>query len=302
MAEVLTNRAVAPHEKADVWLTVAETWFEHEDSVNAERFINKAAHVMHLVQDDKTLLLRYKNFQAKILDSKRKFVLAAWEYYSLSNHEDLDYNTQLTVLKAALTCAILSPAGESKFKILGALHKDERSKQIEPHYDLLEKFYLSHIIKKKECQDFEAEHLNDHQKARGQDGYSVLERSILEHNILVSSKIYLNISFEQIGRFLDIQPDKAENIISEMVSEGRISAQLDQLTHSIEFNAPIESKGVQVAGGQADVQNQMVSADERNLSDYNKQVHAVCSNIDSLISDILKVDPSLSRFDVHNIE
>lgn len=157
-----TNREVKPHEKADVWLTIAETWFEYDDSINAEKFINKAAHVMHLVQDDRTLVLRYKNFQAKILDSKRKFVLAAWEYYSLSNHEDLDFENQLTVLKAAITCAILSPAGDSKFKILGALHKDERSKQIEPHFDLLEKFYLSCIIKKKECTEFESSHLADH--------------------------------------------------------------------------------------------------------------------------------------------
>lgn len=57
-----TNRNVNPHEKADVWLSTAESWFEFDDSVNAEKFVNKAAHVMHLVQDDRTLVLRYKNF------------------------------------------------------------------------------------------------------------------------------------------------------------------------------------------------------------------------------------------------
>jgi COP9 signalosome complex subunit 4 len=222
-----TNRVVSPHEKAETWLTIAEAWFEYDDSVNAEKFVNKAAHVMHLVEDDNSLTLRYKNFQAQINDSKRKFVIAAWEYYGLSNHGDLDFENQVTVLTASMRCAILSPAGDSKFKILAALHKDERSKQVQPHFDLMEKFYLSHIIKKKECQNFEAEHLKDHHKARGSDGYTVLERALLEHNILVSSKIYLNISFEQIGRFLDIQPDNAENIISEMVTEGRISATLD---------------------------------------------------------------------------
>lgn len=87
-----------------------------------------------------------------------------------------------------------------------------------------------------------------------------------------------------------------------MVEEGRISAQLDQLTQSIEFNTSIESKGIQVAGGSGQEENQMVSNEERNLSDFNKQIHSVCSNIDSLISDILKADPSLSRFDTHNIE
>lgn len=103
-----------------------------------------------------------------------------------------------------MTCAILSPAGDSKYKLLTALHKDERSRQIDPHFELIEKFYFNRIINKKEIKDYEEVHLVDHQKARGQDGYTVLERAILEHNILVSSKIYLNISFNSIGAFLDI--------------------------------------------------------------------------------------------------
>lgn len=110
---------------------------------------------MHLIQNEMELVMRYKNFQAKILDSKRRFPLAAWEYYGLSNYDELDLDNQLAVLKAALTCAILSPAGDTKLKILSVLHKDERSRQISPHFELLEKFYFSRIISKKEVKDFE---------------------------------------------------------------------------------------------------------------------------------------------------
>ena len=66
----------------------------------------------------------------------------------------------------------------------------------------------------------------------------------MEHNILVLSKIYMNISFAQLGKFLDIDPRKAESIIGEMISENRIRAQLDQVTSSIEFEAIVETKGV----------------------------------------------------------
>lgn len=44
-----TNRIVENKEKVDLWLTIADNWFEADDSVNAEKFINKAAHIMHLV-------------------------------------------------------------------------------------------------------------------------------------------------------------------------------------------------------------------------------------------------------------
>jgi len=37
------------------WLTISEYWFDAGDSVNAEKYINKAAHIMHHVANDRTL-------------------------------------------------------------------------------------------------------------------------------------------------------------------------------------------------------------------------------------------------------
>ena len=65
------------------------------------------------------------------------------------------------------------------------------------------------------------------------------------------SRIYLNISFESMGKQLDISAIKAESIISEMIREERIKAQLDQLSNSVEFRVELQAQGVEVAGGQA---------------------------------------------------
>jgi len=54
-----------------------------DDSVNAETWINKAAHIIHLVKDP-ALNLRYKVCHSKIMDAKRKFIIAASAYYDLS--------------------------------------------------------------------------------------------------------------------------------------------------------------------------------------------------------------------------
>ena len=64
---------------------IAEYWFEADDSVNAEIYVNRAAYLMHHIEDNKELQLQYKSFHAKIFDSKRQFALAAWKYYSVSN-------------------------------------------------------------------------------------------------------------------------------------------------------------------------------------------------------------------------
>ena len=40
------------------------------------------------------------------------------------------------------------------------------------------------------------------------DGSSILDRAVIEHNILSASKLYNNISFEELGRLLTIPPAK----------------------------------------------------------------------------------------------
>lgn len=65
----------------------------------------------------------------------------------------------------------------------------------------------------------------------------MLDKAIIEHNIEVISKIYKNISFEELGRFLEIDPNQAENIIAQMVSENRLQASLDQINRIIEFQS-----------------------------------------------------------------
>jgi len=85
---------------------------------------------MHIC-DNKETILSFKSFQAKLLNHKRKFHLAAWEYYRLSNLAE-DEKDRTTMLTGALTCAILSPASDNKARLMATLHKDERSQNILP--------------------------------------------------------------------------------------------------------------------------------------------------------------------------
>jgi COP9 signalosome complex subunit 4 len=62
---------------------------------------------------------------------------------------------------------------------------------------------LGKVLKKESTKNFEAK-LEEHQKVRFPDGYTSLEKSLIEHNIKVLSKIYLNITFGELGMFLGI--------------------------------------------------------------------------------------------------
>ena len=78
--------------------------------------------------------------------------------------------------------------------------------------------------------------LKTHQTALSPNGeYNILDERVLEHNIAVLSKIYKNISFKSLGKFLGISPRNAEKLLSNMVKENRIEAVLDQLKEQVEF-------------------------------------------------------------------
>ena len=96
------------------------------------------------------------------------------------------------------------------------------------------------------------------------------------------SKIYQNISFEELGRFLEIPAAQAELIIASMVSENRIKAILDQKARIVEF---LSSTG-----------NDSKSL---NMHTYNSQIHNVCTNLNQLLQEVLKKYPELQKYDTH---
>ena len=102
------------------------------------------------------------------------------------------------------------------------------------NFDMLDKMFNERVISKEVSAEFE-ETLAEHQKATGSGGITVLDKAVLEHNIQVVSNIYQTISFEGLGTFLGITKVHAEKMISEMATEGRISAILDQKNEIIEF-------------------------------------------------------------------
>lgn len=126
--------------------------------------------------------------------------------------------------------------------MLATLFKDERCQQL-PAYSILEKMYLDRIIRRSELQEFEAL-LQPHQKACTIDGLgsTILDRAVIEHNLLSASKLYNNISFEELGALLDIPPTKAEKIASQMITEGRMNGYIDQIDSIVHFESELPVK------------------------------------------------------------
>lgn len=232
------HRVVSSEEKLNVYLRVVQLYLEEEDSVSAEAYINRASQLIHQTKD-KITQIRYKACYCRILDFKRKFLEASPKYLELSYLVGDEESNQ--VLSQAIVCAILAPAGPQRSRILATLYKDERSSKL-PIYPMLEKMYLDKLLRRDLVESF-AKNLRPHQLALVGDNMTVLDRAVIEHNLLSASKLYNNITFHELGSLLAIDPSKAEKFASAMISEGRMQGSIDQLDRLIYFRqgAPVET-------------------------------------------------------------
>lgn len=201
-----------------------------------------------------------------MLDYKRQFILAAQRYYDLSVSAELAEEERLVALSSAIKCAVLAPAGPQRTQILSTLFKDERSREI-PMSSLpkiLEKMYFGRFLSKDEVTDFTTQ-LLPHQLATLADGSSVLDRAIMEHNLLAATGIYSNISFQELGSLLGITREAAEKAASRMITEGRMVGSIDQVDGIVSFSS------------------------DSALISWDSKIESLCHSIDACIAEIEKV-------------
>mmetsp|Transcript_58580 Transcript_58580/g.188280 ORF Transcript_58580/g.188280 Transcript_58580/m.188280 type:complete len:406 (+) Transcript_58580:94-1311(+) len=257
------TRCRTPLQKAEKYVKIAELYLEDDDPVAADTFSTRAAMVMHEV-NDVPLQLRFRVCHARILDSKRKFLEAASKYCDLSQQTfggQICETDLVQLLKLAVTCAILAPAGPQRSRILASLCKDERIRSVE-HYEILHKMFMERLIRGSEVKMFE-ESLLPHQKATMADGQTVLERAVLQHNVLAASRVYKNMRLPDLGLLLEVTADRAEKIAAKMIAEERLAGYIDQCSGVIHFE-----------GGDEDLQQ------------WDRHIRNVCTQVNGVLLKI----------------
>ncbi|KAJ9110776.1 hypothetical protein QFC20_002817 [Naganishia adeliensis] len=195
--------------------------------------------------------------EARLADFSRRFNEAAVKYHDLSFEQDIDEEERIFMLSAAVTCAILGPAGPQRSRVLANLYRDERTTTALPAYSssILRKMFLDQILRVNEVKEFEGQ-LQEHQLAKipldrrlvvlddeeggvklaGRKGpENVLDKAVMEHNILACTKVYDNIKFDGLGALLDLTPYAAEAMARTMIEQGRLRAWIDQVERTIFF-------------------------------------------------------------------
>ncbi|GHJ86662.1 hypothetical protein NliqN6_3064 [Naganishia liquefaciens] len=251
-----TSRVITEDQKLDVYMKIVRLLLECGESGQAQTYFNRASLLIHSTKD-KATRLAFKLCQARLADFSRRFNEAAVKYHDLSFEQDIVEEERIFMLSAAVTCAILGPAGPQRSRVLANLYRDERTTSALPTYSssILRKMFLDQILRVSEVKEFESQ-LQEHQLAKipldrrlvaldEEDGQlavtgrkgpeNVLDKAVMEHNILACTKVYDNIKFDGLGTLLDLTPYAAEAMARTMIEQGRLRAWIDQVQQTIFF-------------------------------------------------------------------
>jgi COP9 signalosome complex subunit 4 len=270
-----SQRRVSDTDKARVWIRIVRSFLEVDDSTSAETYLNKLKGVMHSV-DDPELHLHFKLSAARIQDSHRQFVAAAQSYHDISFSPAVAEDERLHTLSMAIKCAILAPAGPTRSRMLGRLYRDERAAGLE-EFGMLEKMFLDRLLAPTEVEKF-AQGLQHHQLATTADGSTVLDKAVVEHNLLSASRLYRNISFGALALLLGLDADKAEDTTAMMIEQGRLMGRIDQIQGIIWF------EGGQASGEKGSGRAEMAVGKEirrwdANIQGLAEEVEAVANSL-----------------------
>jgi len=270
-----SQRAVSDDDKAKVWMRVCRCYLEDDDPTNALTYLNKIKQVIFNVTDHATRL-QFQLSQARISDSQRQFLDASQSYLALSTEPVIDEEERLQALSAAITCAVLAPAGPQRARQLGKLYKDDRAAET-PEFAILEKIFLDRLLSPAEVKAFAAQ-LKDHQLAKTADGSTVLDKAVLEHNLLAVSRLYQNIRIANLGGLLGVDAERAEAYAAGMIESHRLGGSIDQIEGVIHFGGARE-------GGQED-------AAARDLRAWDANVQGLAEEVEKVTTMLQREEPA----------
>jgi COP9 signalosome complex subunit 4 len=85
---------------------------------------------------------------------------------------------------------------------------------------------------------------------------TVLDRAVMEHNLLSCSRIYNNITFSGLGDLLDLSATGAETMARRMIEQKRLRGSIDQIARLLWFEGSTDMDDAQgKAGGLGEIEH-----------------------------------------------
>ncbi|KAK2740749.1 hypothetical protein FQN57_005981 [Myotisia sp. PD_48] len=277
-----SQRLISDKAKIGMWIRIIRLYLEEDDTVNAETYVNKIKNLPSKIEDPE-LKLHFQLSQARVLDAKRRFLDASQEYLSVSLASGVDEEDRLHALSAAIRCAVLAPAGPQRARALSRLYSDDRASTLQ-EYGILEKIFRDQLLTPEEVANF-ASRLVPHQLAQTSDGLTVLDKAVIDHNLLAASRLYDNIGFDGLALILGLKErddttpgEQAVIYAARMLEQGRLKGTIDQIDGVINFYS-----------GSSDVESSDTTG--KSLRAWDAGVQRLAEDVENVAASIMNEFP-----------
>ena len=249
----LESPALSEAERARAYVRLAQAYLKGDDDVAAERYVRRAGDLVFAL-GDRVLLLQFRAAHAQSQDAKRKFFEAALKYLDILRSVapgEVPENERIAFTEKAAVCAVLSPAGPQRQRVMGSIMRSELFDRVAPAVAaLMTAMAAARFLTQADVAAFEAR-LAPHQKAVDASGATVMQRAMVEHNMLAASMVFKNIRLDALAGLLGVDVAGAERVAAKMIEECRLAACIDPVDGFLDF-APeqaVRSGAIKVSAG-----------------------------------------------------
>lgn len=149
-------------------------------------------------------------------------------------------------------------------------------------FGLLKKVFMQQIISEKEIRAFSSLLSEKHYQEKTSEGWTLLEKSMKEHNILAISLLYKSICFRDLGRLLHIPERQAEQMVATMILEKRLSYVIisASLSRILPFRAELDQ-----------VDEFIRFEHESQETVWNESIRDTCNSLQNIVDKIQRKHP-----------
>jgi len=235
----------------DIYLKISSLYLDSDSFTEAEFYLKL---VKPLLAADSEQIDRFEEEQVifllkmvKFLKQKGKCIELSEKFIELSENIYKISKRSLGYHGIAIQFAIMAPAGLERSQLLTTLYQDQRNKQLPKEYlSVMEKVLQERLIKQCELTKFES-------IVNLTSDFNI---AILEHNLLVASKLYTSVKLQKLAQQLEMEPEMVETRLTKLFEEDRICGSITTSTETVvHFGTrqppaatPASSSGVSEAG------------------------------------------------------
>lgn len=236
---VETIGSMEAREKLDFILEQVRLCLAKKDFIRAEIIAKKVTDKQINKSDMQDLKLKHFKQMVEFHRHKKCYLDACKDYDSL-------YRTQLIqdnekewkhMLAKSIIYLTLSPFDHDVSEMLERFKKDPKIEQLPGFKAVLEAFTTPELIPWPIASEGDYKEHEEFCDVKTQEEmWKELHKRVVQHNIRVLSQYYTRLSSERLTQLLQLDPTRAEELLSEMVSSKQLFAKIDRCAGTVTFS------------------------------------------------------------------